>query len=101
MAVSRPLTPSPGYLRGGYPTQRRGDTMVTGDGGPSIADRMFAVLEACAASRRPLTLVDLGELTGLPKTTLHRVCWKLVELRVLEHSDSGFELGARLYAPGA
>lgn len=75
--------------------------MLTGGGGPSVADRMFTVLEACAASRRPLTLVDLGELTGLPKTTLHRVCWKLVELRVLEHTESGFEMGARLYALGA
>jgi DNA-binding IclR family transcriptional regulator len=69
--------------------------------GPSVADRMFTVLDACATNRGPLTLVDLGELTGLPKTTLHRVCWKLVELRVLEHSAQGFEMGARLYALGA
>jgi DNA-binding IclR family transcriptional regulator len=62
---------------------------------------MFTVLEACAASRRPLTLVDLGERTGLPKTTLHRVCWKLVDLRVLEHTPDGFQMGARLYALGA
>jgi DNA-binding IclR family transcriptional regulator len=71
------------------------------EAGPSVADRMFTVLETCAANRRPLTLVDLGELTGLPKTTLHRVCWKLVELRVLEHTSSGFEMGPRLYALGA
>ena len=69
--------------------------------GPSVADRMFAVLETCAANRGPLTLVDLGELTGLPKTTLHRICWKLVELDVLEHSPQGFQMGARLYALGA
>jgi len=72
-----------------------------GEGGPSVADRMFTVLEACSASRRPLTLVELGAITGLPKTTLHRVCWKLVELRVLEHVPSGFQVGARLYALGA
>jgi len=72
-----------------------------GEGGPSVADRMFTVLEACSASRRPLTLVELGEITGLPKTTLHRVCWKLVELRVLEHAPNGFQVGARLYALGA
>jgi DNA-binding IclR family transcriptional regulator len=71
------------------------------EGGPSVADRMFTVLEACSASRRPLTLVELGEITGLPKTTLHRVCWKLVELRVLEHEPNGFQVGARLYALGA
>jgi DNA-binding IclR family transcriptional regulator len=62
---------------------------------------MFTVLDACAASRRPLTLVELGELTGLPKTTLHRVCWKLVDLRVLLHTPDGFQMGARLYALGA
>jgi DNA-binding IclR family transcriptional regulator len=62
---------------------------------------MFTVLEACAASQRPLTLVELGEVTGLPKTTLHRVCWKLVGLRVLEHAPDGFRMGARLYALGA
>jgi DNA-binding IclR family transcriptional regulator len=72
-----------------------------GEGGPSVADRMFTVLEACSASRRPLTLVELGDITGLPKTTLHRVCWKLVELRVLEHVPNGFQVGARLYALGA
>jgi DNA-binding IclR family transcriptional regulator len=62
---------------------------------------MFTVLEACAAHNGPLTLADLGERTGLPKTTLHRVCWKLVELRVLVHSARGFEVGARLYALGS
>jgi IclR family transcriptional regulator, acetate operon repressor len=76
--------------------------MVNGEAArPSVADRMFTVLDAFAAHRRPLTLVDLGELTGLPKSTLHRVCWKLVELRVLLHTADGFEMGARLYALGA
>jgi DNA-binding IclR family transcriptional regulator len=72
-----------------------------GETGPSVADRLFTVLEACSTSRRPLTLADLGELTGLPKTTLHRVCWKLVDLHVLEHCASGFRVGPRLYALGA
>jgi DNA-binding IclR family transcriptional regulator len=76
-------------------------TASGGEGGPSVADRMFTVLEACATSPRPLTLVELGELTGLPKTTLHRVCWKLVDLRVLQHTPDGFQMGARLYALGA
>jgi DNA-binding IclR family transcriptional regulator len=66
-----------------------------------VADRVFTVLETCAASRRALSLVELVELTGLPKTTLHRVCWKLVELRVLEHVGDGFRVGPRLYALGA
>lgn len=68
---------------------------------PSVADRIFTVLDTFAANRRPLTLIDLVEQTGLPKTTLHRVCWKLVELRVLQRTPHGFEMGARLYALGA
>lgn len=71
-----------------------------GEGAPSVADRVFAVLECCAASNRPLTLVDLVERTGLPKTTLHRVCWKLAKLGMLEHSDAGFEVGTKLFALG-
>jgi len=69
--------------------------------GLSVVDRLFTVLEAFAGHRGPLTLVDLGELTGLPKTTLHRVCWKFVELNVLEHTAEGFQMGSRLYALGA
>jgi len=68
---------------------------------PSVADRMFTVLDAFAANRRPLSLADLGQLTGMPKTTLHRICWKLVDLRVLERNPQGFEMGPRLYALGA
>jgi DNA-binding IclR family transcriptional regulator len=62
---------------------------------------VFCVLESCAGSSRALTLVDLVERTGLPKTTLHRVCWKLVELGMLSHSDDGFRIGTKLFALGS
>jgi DNA-binding IclR family transcriptional regulator len=71
--------------------------------GPSVADRLFSVLESCAYSSGPLTLADLVERTGLPKTTLHRTCWKLVELGALEHDDDaggGFRIGTKLFALG-
>jgi DNA-binding IclR family transcriptional regulator len=70
--------------------------------GPSVADRLFSVLESCAYSTGPLTLADLVERTGLPKTTLHRTCWKLVELGALEHDDggAGFRIGTKLFALG-
>ena len=57
-----------------------------GEGGRSVAERVSVVLEHCAASSRPLTLTELAARTGLPKTTLHRVCWKLEELGLLNHS---------------
>jgi len=72
-----------------------------GEGGPSVTDRVFGVLEACAASSRPLTLAELGQRTGMPKTTLHRVCWKLVEHEMLEHDEEGFRVGAKMFALGS
>jgi DNA-binding IclR family transcriptional regulator len=72
-----------------------------GEARPSVVDRVFCVLESCAGSSRALTLVDLGERTGLPKTTLHRMCWKLVELGILAHADDGFRIGTKLFALGS
>jgi DNA-binding IclR family transcriptional regulator len=72
-----------------------------GEGHPSVIDRVFCVLESCAASGRPMTLVDLSKRTGLPKTTVHRVCWKLVGLGLLSHAQSGFEVSAKLFALGS
>lgn len=68
--------------------------------GLSVADRLFAVIETCALSPRALSLADLAERTGLPKTTLHRTCWKLVELGMLEHGPDGFRVGTKMFALG-
>lgn len=66
-----------------------------------MIDRAFAVLQTCAESRRTVSLADLVRLTGLPKTTLHRLCWKLEEVGALEHHGDGFRIGPRLFALGA
>jgi DNA-binding IclR family transcriptional regulator len=66
--------------------------------GPSAADRIFEVLETCARAGRPLTLAQLVERTGLPKSTLHRACWKLVALGALDETERGFRIGTRLFA---
>ena len=71
-----------------------------GEGRASVADRVFLVLDCCAGSGRPLSLVELEARTGLPKTTLHRICWKLVELGMLEHGRAGFRVGTTLFALG-
>ena len=68
--------------------------------GPSVAERIFLVLEACATSNRTLTLSEFVERTGLPKTTLHRTCWKLVELGALDYVDGGYCIGTKLFALG-
>lgn len=71
------------------------------DGAPPrepVADRIAMILRACAGKKRSLTLPELVEETSLAKTTLHRLCWKLAELGLLEHSRDGFAIGAGLVA---
>lgn len=73
---------------------------ASGEGSPSVSQRILMTLEACAAHKRSLTLAELVDETGLAKTTLHRTCWKLVELGLLEHSDAGFSVGVKMFALG-
>jgi DNA-binding IclR family transcriptional regulator len=72
----------------------------TGNETVSIGHRILTTLEACATGRGSLTLTELVEETGLAKSTLHRTCWKLVELGMLEHSEAGFSTGVKLFALG-
>ena len=64
----------------------------------SSAERIVGVLEACAASAESVPLADLVRATGLPKTSVHRLCRKLCGLGMLDHGPGGYQLGARLYA---
>jgi DNA-binding IclR family transcriptional regulator len=66
-----------------------------------VAQRIVLTLEACAAKKRELTIVELVHETGFAKTTVHRMCWKLVELGLLEHSSEGFSIGSKLFALAA
>jgi DNA-binding IclR family transcriptional regulator len=77
------------------------DTGAQQAGGHSVLDRALLVLETCAASYRPLGLVELVQRTGLPKTTLHRTCWKLVDLGMLDHFDHGYRIGTKVFALGS
>ena len=63
-----------------------------------VAQRILSVLEACAALKRPMAMMELVDATGLAKTTVHRMCWKLVELGLLEHSADGFSIGTKMFA---
>jgi DNA-binding IclR family transcriptional regulator len=72
--------------------------------GPSrepVAQRIVATLEACASNKGAMTMTELVKETGLPKTTVHRMCWMLVELGLLEHSPEGFSVGSKMFALAA
>lgn len=68
---------------------------------PTVIDRVFSILDTCANSRRTLSLADLARETGLPKSTLHRLCRKLATIGALEHRPDGFRIGPRLFSLGA
>jgi DNA-binding IclR family transcriptional regulator len=67
----------------------------------SLIDRVFEVLDTCATSRRTVSLAELARTTGVPKSTLHRVCRKLTSLGALEQHPDGYRIGPKLFALGA
>lgn len=66
-----------------------------------VAQRIVMTLEACASKQGAMTIIELVQATGLAKTTVHRMCWKLVELGLLEHSAEGFSVGSKMFALAA
>lgn len=66
-----------------------------------VAQRIVLTLEACASTKGAMTIVELVSETGLAKTTVHRMCWMLVELGLLEHSADGFSVGSKMFALAA
>jgi DNA-binding IclR family transcriptional regulator len=73
-----------------------------GDAAPAaMADRIFAIVEICAAAGRPLGLAELTAETGLPKSSLHRICGQLVRLGALDADGTAYEVGTHLFALGS
>jgi DNA-binding IclR family transcriptional regulator len=66
-----------------------------------VAQRIVLTLEACASTKGAMTIMELVKATGLAKTTVHRMCWMLVELGLLEHSSDGFSVGSKMFALAA
>jgi DNA-binding IclR family transcriptional regulator len=65
-------------------------------GGP--LRKALAVIEVLAGGARPLTLSELSHLTGLPKSTLHRLMQVLTDLRLAARTESkSYELGDYLF----
>ena len=66
----------------------------------SVVERISSIVDAFDASSPVLSLGQLTERTGLPKSTVYRLTEQLVELRWLERSRSGYRLGFKFFELG-
>jgi DNA-binding IclR family transcriptional regulator len=72
-----------------------------GAAAPSVLWKAFDVLEAFSHRRRVLTLAQIARLTGLPKSTAHRVLAMLVDAGAIEQQGGGYRMGLRMFTLGA
>ncbi|CAN5652430.1 IclR family transcriptional regulator [soil metagenome] len=68
---------------------------------PSILTKAFDVLRAFNPHERVMTLSELARAADLPKSTVHRLLARLVELGAVEHHRSGYKIGLGLLQLGA
>jgi DNA-binding IclR family transcriptional regulator len=71
--------------------------------GPSVASRLFAILDAFTTptAARALSLTEIAERAGLPRSTAHRMIAEWVEWGGLTRLDDGrYSLGLRLWEIG-
>jgi DNA-binding IclR family transcriptional regulator len=69
--------------------------------GTCVLDRAFRLLEALMPGGASLSLSELARRAHLPKATAFRLANQLVELRALERTGEGYELGLRLFEFGS
>jgi DNA-binding IclR family transcriptional regulator len=66
----------------------------------SMAGRISLIVDAFDVNTPTLTLGQLTDRTGLPKSTVHRMADQLVDLRWLERTPTGYRLGMRFFEVG-
>ncbi|GAA2646299.1 IclR family transcriptional regulator [Streptomyces vastus] len=67
---------------------------------PSVLWKAFDVLGAFSESRRVLTLAQIVQRSGLPKSTAHRVLTMLLEVGAVEQHGGGYRMGLRMFTLG-
>jgi DNA-binding IclR family transcriptional regulator len=68
---------------------------------PSILSKAFDLLRAFNATDRVLTLTELSRGAQLPKSTVHRLLARLIELDAVEPHGNGYKLSLGLMQLGA
>ncbi|MBF6324197.1 IclR family transcriptional regulator [Nocardia cyriacigeorgica] len=94
MTVEVPTHPGTGALRAGQDPVPRPEPPV------SMIERMTLILDAFDGATPALTLHQLVERTGLPRSTVHRILDQMIRLRWLAHAPGGYRLGLRVLELG-
>lgn len=63
---------------------------------PSILSKAFDILGAFDERDRVMTLTEISQKIGMPKSTVHRLISRLIEIEVIEPHDAGYRVGVRL-----
>ncbi|MFI9076324.1 IclR family transcriptional regulator [Streptomyces sioyaensis] len=67
----------------------------------SVAGKLFAILDCFTAERQVVRLTDISALSGIPLSTVHRMCADLEERGALERGPDGtWSVGSRLWQIG-
>ncbi|MCX5425978.1 MULTISPECIES: IclR family transcriptional regulator [Streptomyces] len=75
--------------------------MLIAENPPSILSKAFDVLRAFNSHERVMTLTELSRASGLPKSTVHRLLARLIELGAIEHHRAGYRIGIELFQLGS
>ena len=75
--------------------------MLDAETPPSILSKSFDLLHAFNARERVMTLSELARASGLPKSTVHRLLARLIEIGAIEHHGGGYKLGLGLLQLGS
>lgn len=66
----------------------------------TVLGRAASIMEAFNGGQQVLSLGDLSECTGLPKSTLHRLADQLCKVGWVERDPGGYRVGMRLFELG-
>jgi DNA-binding IclR family transcriptional regulator len=67
----------------------------------TVLGRVASIMEAFNGGQHVLSLGDLSQCTGLPKSTLHRLADQLCQLGWVERDPGGYRVGMRLFELGS
>ncbi|MQY20774.1 IclR family transcriptional regulator [Nocardia macrotermitis] len=95
MTVTAPPVAERAIPDRGHATEPRAMRPVARPIPVSMIERMTLILDTFDTRTPTLTLLEIVERTGLPRSTVHRILDQMIRLRWLAHTSGGYRLGMR------